>query len=76
MSTVLTLAASLALLLEGILEGKEIWAAEARLKAWMMRDNSSESTVEFSISNRVQERINKLIAVALIDEGFTVLRTK
>ena len=57
------------------MEGKEECTAEARLKAWMMRDDSSETTVEMPISNRVQERINKLISVGSSDEGFLSLRT-
>ena len=54
----------------GILEGKEVCTADARLKAWMMRDDSSETT-----SNRVQERINELFSVILSDEGLLSLRT-
>ena len=41
----------------------------------MMRDDSSETTVEMPISNRVQERINELISVGFSDEGFLSLRT-
>ena len=40
-----------------------------------MREDSSETTVEMPISNRVQERINKLIGVGFSDEGFLSLRT-
>ena len=40
-----------------------------------MRDDSSETTVEMPISNRVQERINELISVGFSDEGFLSLRT-
>ena len=57
------------------MEGKEVCTAEARLKAWMMRDDSSETTVEMPISNRVQERINELLTVGCSDEGLLSLRT-
>ena len=40
-----------------------------------MREDSCETTVEMPISNRVQERINKLIGVGSSDEGFLSLRT-
>ena len=40
-----------------------------------MRDDSSETTVEMPISNRVQERINELISVGFSDEGLLSLRT-
>ena len=40
-----------------------------------MRDDSSESTVEMPIPNRVQERVNELIKVGFSDEGLLSLRT-
>ena len=40
-----------------------------------MRDDSSETTVEMPISNRVQERINELLMVGCSDEGLLSLRT-
>ena len=41
----------------------------------MMRDDSSEGTVEMPIANKVQERINELIKVGFSDEGLLALRT-
>ena len=57
------------------MDGKEVCTADARLKAWMMRDDSSEGTVEMPIANKVQERIDELIKVGFSDEGFLALRT-